>query len=95
MDTFSNEIDYENGCGDRRRFYAAWHAGLGIVCFSFYSCERPDELVFAEDFDLQTGIRMRDELSRVITAATTCTSAGGPAAETYPHAVGGAEGDAR
>ena len=69
MNISTNDIYYENGCGDERLLYAVWHAELALVCISFYSQEKADELIFAEDFCLKTAIKLRDELTRIIAEA--------------------------
>lgn len=66
MNISTENIYYENSCGESRRFYAVWHSELGVVCLSFYNEDKCDELVLAEDFCLETAIKMRDELTKLI-----------------------------
>jgi hypothetical protein len=61
---------YANGAQEQRALGVRWHENFGLCNISFYNrCD--DELMFAEDFDLETAIELRDRLTRIIETATT------------------------
>lgn len=62
------DVEYANGANEQRAMNVCWLASFGLINVSFY--ERGwDDLLFAEDFDLQTAIKLRDCLNGVIEAA--------------------------
>lgn len=63
---FSEDIFYQNRSGDNRTFYLSWHSNLKLVNVSYYNCIKQDDLLFAEDFNLQTAIKLRDFLNKIL-----------------------------
>lgn len=69
LSEYLEDIEYENGSGDKRALGVSWHDNLGLVNLSFYDFPTGNELVFAEDFELRTAIELRNRLTQMIEGA--------------------------